>query len=78
MINDGGHAFPNPDHDVFNYGEQNRGVGDALSKRDYFAARTMEALIGDDETRYLGDTEMAMIAQASYKMADAMLLARQS
>ena len=79
-INTGGPAFPGP------YANEN-GQIEALFKqqgmtlRDYFAAKAMQSTLADDA--YVERTEtpaewLAIVAKASYEMADAMLKAREA
>jgi hypothetical protein len=69
-INRGGPVFPQPQ----TYGEWADGSPwfEGLSLRDYFAARAMQALISID-----GGT-LEKDAEAAYKIADAMLKAREA
>jgi hypothetical protein len=46
-----------------------------MTLRDYFAGKAMEALVGDPQLAVLYGVE-DRIANASYRMADAMLKAR--
>jgi len=68
-INRGGPVFPQPQ----TYGEWADGSPwfEGLSLRDYFAAKAMQALISID-----GGT-LEKDAEAAYKMADAMMKARE-
>jgi hypothetical protein len=70
--NTGGPAFPLPGlhRDTYNNG---------MTLRDYFAAKAMQTILADDD--YLEHTEtssewLAIVAKASYEIADAMLQAR--
>lgn len=66
MINEnGGPAFP-LDRDVVNVG---------MTLRDYFAAKAMQAYCSCDKWRI--DTDPEATANIAYKMADAMLKAKQ-
>ena len=63
MVNTGGPAFPTPAHNLNN---------DGMTLRDYFAAKAMQAQIGNPLR--LGDDEgHRLIAERAYRMADAML-----
>jgi len=62
----GGPAFPtHPDGALIN---------DGMTLRDYFAAKAMQALLGNPEI----DGEPIAYSQLAYKYADAMLKARQA
>lgn len=51
---------------------------DGISMRDYFAAKAMQALITSRHTDYEnGWYDEERVADSSYKMADAMLKARE-
>lgn len=62
--NNGGWAFPVNDGPYFN---QDSG----MTMRDYFASKAMQSI-----PLSLEKNEQSLIAQAAYKMADAMLEAR--
>lgn len=65
--NDGGPAFPGDIYDKWGKEKENTG----MSLRDYFAAKAMQGLLTNfkyDENGY---------AQSAYKIADAMLKARE-
>ena len=66
----GGPAFPqvstNPDGDLYQPG---------MTLRDYFAAKAMQGLLSDPDWRQ--DMNFDNTALAAYKMADAMIKARQ-
>ena len=67
----GGPAFPS----------QNWPSSNGMSLRDYFAAKAMQGFVMDDVLCKEAATEPEWyenIAEASYKMADAMLKARQA
>ena len=69
-MNDGGPAFPvHPD-----------GRGQGMSLRDYFAAKAMQACIATpqvvDALVKKGGNPMAVLANASYTFADAMIAER--
>ena len=67
MVNTGGPAFPTPAHNLAN---------DGMTLRDYFAAKAMQAQIGNPLK--LGDDEgHRLIAERAYRMADAMLRHRE-
>jgi hypothetical protein len=65
----GGPAFPF----VFDDGRQ-RNVYTGMTLRDYFAAKAMQAFIGNAN---LNVFDVAAVARGAYKMADAMLKARE-
>jgi hypothetical protein len=65
----GGPAFPF----IFDDGRQ-RNVYTGMTLRDYFAAKAMQAFIGNAN---LNVFDVAAVARAAYKMADAMLEARE-
>ena len=71
ITNTGGPAFPtHPDGALIN---------DGMTLRDYFAAKAMQGFVMDDVLCKEAATEpewYVNIAEASYKMADAMLKAR--
>lgn len=72
--NTGGPAFP------CHPGIENP-IYDGMSLRDYFAAKAMQGFVMDDVLCKEAATEPEWyenIAEASYKMADAMLKARQA
>ena len=63
-------AFPN---EGFNgWGEPFQG----MTLRDYFAAKTMQGLFASGH--YEGETNITVVAESSYKMADAMMKAREA
>lgn len=75
---DGGPAFP---CDVFDPDVRGPEQWEGMSLRDYFAAKAMAAMIGMDGATIGGErlavpAHSAIIATASYAMADAMLEAR--
>ncbi len=64
----GGPAFP-----LYNHGTQTLGLNvTGMTLRDYFAARAMQGLLAGKLT----STDLRLIANDSYAMADAMLKAR--
>lgn len=63
---DGGPAFPSGNLDE-------QCPSDGLSLRDYFAAKAMQGLIGNNDR---GLIDMPWVAEGAYKIADAMLKAR--
>ena len=71
-INRGGPVFPQPQ----NYGEWADGSPwfEGLSLRDYFAAKAMQGLL----TGGLESVELGVIARDCYRLADAMLRAREA
>ena len=69
--NTGGPAFP----------YENRYEHEGMTLRDYFAAKAMQSTLADNA--YVERTEtpaewLAIVAKASYEMADAMLKAREA
>jgi hypothetical protein len=81
-INTGGPAFPRA---PFTYIDNSNGLDWAVREqsgmtlRDYFAAKAMQSTLADNA--YVERTEtpaewLAIVAKASYEMADAMLKAR--
>lgn len=74
-IKDGGPAFPNvPDGAGDKW--QNRNAG--MTLRDYFAAKAMNGVLSDPNVRLRTSEEVAELAAAVYRIADAMLRARES
>jgi hypothetical protein len=67
--NTGGPAFPFPAY-TYQNGEINHGEG-GMTLRDYFAAKAMQGLLAGTTT-----SDGAMIVRDAYKIADAMLKAR--
>lgn len=65
----GGLAFPTTIH---NYGD-GMYSSEGMTLRDYFAAKAMQG----DMNAGVTDNEMPAVAQRAYKMADAMLKARE-
>ena len=77
MNNTGGPAFPS----TLQYFPEDTNYEEAagMTLRDYFAAKAMQSTLADNA--YVERTEtasewLAMVAKASYEMADAMLKAR--
>jgi hypothetical protein len=66
--NDGGPAFPRNGHP-----DKNDLPIDGISLRDYFAAKAMQGLL----TNFKYDYDENGYAQSAYKIADAMLKARE-
>lgn len=67
----GGAAFPASGHP----GKQHLSQ-EGMTLRDYFAAKAMQGLLSDPDAGMLDD-DMSRWAMLSYKMADAMLRARE-
>ena len=63
-------AFPSTHHN--GWGEPEKG----MTLRDYFAAKAMQGLLSDPDWRQ--DMDFDDTALAAYKMADAMLKAREA
>ena len=85
-MSNGGPAFPVP-HDalideasgVRGYASQYGPVYEGMSLRDYFAAKAMSADIGTYGENWTGSaTSIKCITERSYKIADAMLAAREA
>lgn len=74
--NTGGPAFP-----LHNHGVQTLGLHVAgMTLRDYFAAKAMQSTLADDAYAKRTETSsewVAIVAKASYEIADAMLKARE-
>lgn len=72
--NTGGQAFPSTFHN--GWGEPEKG----MTLRDYFAAKAMQEILGSD--RYMGiigvNRYEQRTAEDAYKVADAMLKAREA
>ncbi len=68
-INDGGPAFPSGKKDKYGY------YIEGMSLRDYFAAKAMQAMAVEYDMR--PDIYDVVICEKAYKIADAMLAARQ-
>jgi hypothetical protein len=68
-------AFPTSHEEPDDYNGHNNGkktvIDQGMTMRDYFAAKAMQALLGYEESTLENDAEVA------YKMADAMLKARE-
>ena len=67
----GGPAFP---CDLTSYDDEVRIQYQGMTLRDYFAAKVMQGLLAGKLT----STDLRLIANDSYAMADAMLKARQA
>lgn len=72
-INDGGPAFP---HWQDNHYTDKHPKG-GMSLRDYFAAKAMAALVTAEHPMVNSFAAETLVANASYKFADAMLRARE-
>jgi hypothetical protein len=77
-LKDGGPAFPINNNDVITIVTNNGNHPEGMSLRDYFAAKAMQSIINNYKTRFIEDREFFydIIAEESYKLADAMLEAR--
>jgi hypothetical protein len=82
-INDGGPAFPLQGKIVKQYqptglvtGESLQGYQPGMSLRDYFAAKAMQAMAVEYDMR--PDIYDVVICEKAYKIADAMLAAREA
>lgn len=72
--NNGGPAFPLPRHTRKYCDKTNDYIqDDGMTLRDYFAAKAMQGLLANSEVQ----ATHAEFAAESYKMADAMLKARE-
>lgn len=67
--NDGGPAFP--------IGSTPEEWGNGMTLRDYFAAKAMQAWFSDQEASFFDPKMQERAANCSYRIADAMLKARQ-
>ena len=67
--NDGGPAFP--------IGSTPEEWGNGMTLRDYFAAKAMQAWFSDQEADFADPKMQERAANCSYRIADAMLKARQ-
>lgn len=80
-INDGGPAFPKP-HDPYpnTQGTTRSSSASGMSLRDWFAGQVAAAAIvnATGVTDDVADEAFPLVARLSYKMADAMLKARES
>ena len=81
-INDGGPAFPTAatatTHGFYQDGQPcmtHYGSRSGITVRDYFAAKVLQGLVANPETRSIPDTVMADIC---YDLSDAMLKAREA
>ena len=68
--NNGGPAFPGTQYAS---GISPTGHAEGMTLRDYFAAKAMQGMLADSEVV----ASQEQLAEASYKMADAMLRARE-
>jgi hypothetical protein len=77
--NTGGPAFPQNTKIVAAAGQElHQGFIGGMTLRDYFAAKAMQGLISSRHTDYEnGWYDEEQLAGSAYKMADAMLKARQ-
>lgn len=71
MKNNGGPAFPSQE---INQLYANEPVKNGMSLRDYFAAKAMQGVVVD---MGITQTQTGFIAAVAYKIADAMLKARE-
>ncbi|HCT5877729.1 TPA: hypothetical protein OT180_000710 [Morganella morganii] len=69
----GGSAFPMIGSVAYN---SDWSIDPGMTLRDYFAAKAMQGLLSDPDAGMLDD-DMSRWAMLSYKMADAMLRARE-
>ena len=80
---DGGPAFLAPEAAKARFGDSNPDAFLGMSLRDYLAAKAMQGYLANawqaQELESLGESaaqQMATVAEISYAMADAMLVAR--
>ena len=80
---DGGPAFPAPEAAKARFGDSNPDAFLGMSLRDYLAAKAMQGYLANawqaQELDSLGESaaqQIATVAEISYAMADAMLVAR--
>lgn len=76
MKNAGGPAFPIQGHSTRNGQGFQLVMADGMSLRDYFAAKAMQGYLTDPEWRE--DVSPMGTAYAAYRVADAMLEAREA
>lgn len=69
--NNGGPAFPMPANEYSGTGPEW-----GITTRDYFAAKAMNGICGHHDT--WGMSDYGAIAEEAYKIADAMLAAREA
>lgn len=80
----GGPAFPREDYQANGHERGFERLGqEGMSLRDYFAAKAMQGYLSNawqakemDETGDTSSEQMALVAEAAYCMADAMLKSR--
>ena len=75
--NTGGPAFPCE----WDYINSNREAANGMTLRDYFAAKAMQSTLADNAYAERTETPaewLAIVAKASYEVADAMLKAREA
>jgi hypothetical protein len=77
MSNNGGPAFPRPAGD-YNGTKHGNGAQDGMSLRDYFAAKAMQGLLQKAYSKMTYEGESAALAHEAYRIANAMLKARDS
>lgn len=76
-IDDGGAAFPS--HEAADSDYRNRISGGGMSLRDYFAAKAMQAIVGNHEAmkeisnKKEGKAIKSIVAEQCYALSDAML-----
>ena len=76
-INNGGPAFPVLEED----GRGNLALtSTGMTKRDFFAAMAMQGSLANESTAHIVDmvAGLTQISEAAYRMADAMLKAREA
>jgi hypothetical protein len=70
--NTGGPAFPT---EAYDFARQTVVREEGMTLRDYFAAKAMQAIIGDPKSK---ESTPAFVSEWAWKHADAMLKARGS
>jgi len=72
-LKDGGPAFPGPDQM-----ETEKDIHEGMSLRDYFAAKAMQAALSRRVATNSVPVTCDHVARHAYRMADAMIRARES
>jgi hypothetical protein len=72
QLKDGGPAFPCE----WDYINSNREAANGMTLRDFFAAKAMQQIIGDE--RFVLGCDPDQVADRAYMYADAMLKRRQA
>jgi hypothetical protein len=77
---DGGPAFPGGTNETFTDLQLGEPTQSGMTLRDYFAARAVQAVIGSCNGPMIFEGspgDFLLCAQAAYRIADAMLVARE-